>query len=258
MFFKSVLAASFIFLCCSTASAHDMWATAENPQVGEKLTAVVGYGHNFPSWDEIPADELHLFKPLKVIGPKGELSLEAGPVNYKFVSQQPLGSGAHLIICDTKPVFWTKTPKGWSQKPRSQEPEALSSDLFIENAKGIINPGMDTDASLISKPVGLPLEIVPLRNPTSVKAGEKLPLKILFQGQPLAGATVEGRQAAMAQTSSPNAKAFVDVTDKDGVVNFVPLASGDWLLTVRHVRPYPDKNECDSEDFGSSLFFSIP
>ena len=38
--------------------------------------------------------------------------------------------------------------------------------------------------------VGLPLEIVPLRDPSKAKSGEPFPVQIFYQDQPLAGETV--------------------------------------------------------------------
>lgn len=245
------------FLFCASASAHDMWGTAEKAEVGQPITAVVGYGHEFPKWEAIPADEIGLFKPVRVVGPNGELTMKPGPENYKAVSQEELVKGSYLVIADVNPVFWTKTPDGWSQKPRSEEPQALSCGLFIENAKGIVNVGGATDTGVISQPVGLPIEIVPLANPATVKPGQRLQLKVLFDGKPLAGAKVEGRFAGFDKEASAGAKAFADTTGKDGVVNFVPLKSGDWLVTVRNERPFPEAGKCDTEDFGTSLFFAI-
>ena len=63
---------------------------------------------------------------------------------------------------------------------------------------------------------------------------------VLFQGRPLAGAKVEGRFAGFAQMASPGAVAFADTTDQEGVVKFVPLRAGDWILTVRKEMPFAD------------------
>ena len=38
--------------------------------------------------------------------------------------------------------------------------------------------------------VGLPLEIVPLRDPSKAKSSEPFPVQIFYQDQPLAGETV--------------------------------------------------------------------
>lgn len=257
IFRKPALASILMMFICSTASAHDMWSTAEKPEVGKPLTAVIGYGHNFPEWEAIPADEIGLFKPVRVIGPKGEMVMKPAADNYKAVSQENLVAGTYLVIVDVQPVFWTKTPTGWSQKPKSEEPQAQSCGLYVENAKGIVNVGGAKETGVIGKPVGLPVEIVPLANPATVKPSQRLQLKVLFEGKPLPGAKVEGRFTGFAKEASPNAQAFSDTTGQDGLVNFVPLKSGEWIVTVRNVRPFPDKAKCDTEDFGTSLFFII-
>ncbi len=260
MTLKQILLAAALtaFAFSSPASAHDLWSTAEKPEAGQPLTAVIGYGHNFPEWENIPDDEIGLFKPVRVIGPEGDLTMKPGKTNYQAVSTEALAKGTYLVIADVQPVFWTKTPKGWSQKPRNEEPQATACGLYIENAKGLVNVGGDTATAVISKPVGLPLEIIPLANPAAVKPGQRLQMKVLFQGRPLAGAKVEARSAGFAKEALAGAQAFSDTTDHEGLVNFVPLADGDWIVTVRNVRPFPETEKCDTEDFGTSLFFTIP
>ena len=259
MIFRQITltAAMLLLAFCSTALAHDMWATFEDVEVGKPLTAAIGYGHSFPQTEAIPADEVELFKPIRAIGPTGELTMKPGTDNFKAVSQENLVKGTYLVITDVTPVFWTKTPDGWSRKPRNEEPQALSCGMYIENAKGIVNVDGSIETELIGKPVGLPLEIVPLANPATIKPGQRLQLQVLFEGKPLARAKVAGRFAGFAQNASPSANAFYDTAGRDGIVNFVPLKSGEWIVTVRNVRPYPEEGKCDKEDFGTSLFFTI-
>jgi uncharacterized GH25 family protein len=222
------------------ALAHDMWATADQPQPGKPLTAVIGYGHNFPQFEVIPDEEASLFKPLRVIGPKGELTMKAGSPNYAWVSSEPAAAGSYLVVADVAPVFWSKTPSGWVMKPKNEAEGGLECGHYLENAKGVVKIGSGDGAAAVGKPVGLPIEIVPQLDPAAVKSGQKLPLLVLFQGRPLAGAKVEGRFAGFAQMASPGAVAFADTTDQEGVVKFVPLRAGDWILTVRKEMPFAD------------------
>jgi hypothetical protein len=30
-------------------SAHDFWAESPSPKAGQKVSAIIGYGHNFPA-----------------------------------------------------------------------------------------------------------------------------------------------------------------------------------------------------------------
>jgi uncharacterized GH25 family protein len=240
----------------SSAMAHDMWATAENPAPGQALKAVIGYGHNFPALEAIPDEELQFFK-VSVQGPSGSLELAPGQPNYVFNTKAPVDKGSYLVVSNVDPIFWTKTPSGWSMKPKSETPGGLECGHYIEGAKGVVIVGDDNAAELVTKPVGLPIEIVPLANPATVKAGSKLTLQVLLQGKPLAGAKVDGRFGDYSKQTSPTALAFSDTTDQKGLVSFVPLSAGEWIITTRSEAPYPEPATCDKVDYGTSLFFLI-
>jgi uncharacterized GH25 family protein len=239
-----------------SALAHDLWATAENPVAGQPLKAVIGYGHDFPNAEDIPAEELPFFK-VSAVGPKGPIALAAGAPNYVFTSAGPAEAGGHLIVADVEPIFWTRTPAGWSMKPKNESEGGTACGLYIEGAKGVVNIGAAIDDAVVTKPAGLPIEIVPLANPASIKPGEKLVLQVLLLGKPVAGVKVDARYGAFAALASPSALAFSDHTDQEGKVGFVPLAAGDWLVTARSEEPFEDKARCDKTDYGTSLYFTV-
>ncbi|MDR2349416.1 MAG: DUF4198 domain-containing protein [Deltaproteobacteria bacterium] len=255
---SSLFALVFAFVMASGAlSAHDLWVTADKPEAGKVFPLIVGYGHDYPSWEAIPEEEYGLFK-VKLLGPGGEIPLTAATPNYKWNSAGPAEAGAYVMVADAAPVFWTRTPDGWSMKPRNETPGATSCGRFIEGAKGITAVGNAGARENVTKPVGLPLEIVPGADPTGIKPGSPLPLTVLLIGKPLPSARIFARYAGFDKIAkSTDASAFTSVTDKDGKVNFVPLVPGEWLVTVRHETPYPDPAVCDKEDYGTSLHFEV-
>ena len=74
---------------------------------------------------------------------------------------------------------------------------------------------------------GYPVEIVPLRNPYELKAGDTLALRLLKDGAPAAGiaALAGGRTAAGAAIRDAALQA-----DQDGVVRVVLRARGTWYV----------------------------
>jgi uncharacterized GH25 family protein len=142
-------------------------------------------------------------------------------------------------------------------KPKDESPGATSCGLFIEGAKGVVVVGSDISSAVVSKPAGLPIEIVPLAHPGTVKPGGKLVLQVLLDGKPLAGAKVQGRYGAFAKLASDSAVAFADTTDQEGKVSFVPLAAGEWIVTTSTDLPYDPPAKCDKTTYGTSLHFNI-
>jgi uncharacterized GH25 family protein len=236
--------------------AHDMWATADSPTAGQPLQAVIGYGHNFPAPEAIPDEELPFFK-VSAKGPNGDIALANGTPNYIFTSKDNVAKGTYLVISNVDPIFWTKTPSGWSMKPKNESEGGIECGLYIENAKGVVVVDGDTSTDVVTKPLGLPIEIVPLANPSTIDPGQKIVLQVLFKGEPLPGAKVNARFGAFAQQASPTAIAFSDTTDQEGKVAFVPLSAGDWIIHTSNEIPYSDPASCDTESYGASLFFSV-
>jgi uncharacterized GH25 family protein len=256
--FMLILALSV--LCLPAAlSAHDMWATAKSPEADKPLTLVIGYGHHYPTPEDIPAEELPFFQ-VKLVGPDGEIPITASKTpNYQWTTNDPVKAGSYLFISDVKPIFWTQTPDGeYHMKPKNEVPGADNCGDFIENAKGIINVGTPGNDSLVTKPAGLPLEIVPKANPASLKRGDKLALSVYQAGKPAPGVKIEGRYSGYEQLiGSPDAKAFSTVTDVKGDATFVALEPGDWILTARYEEPYKDTAKCDKTDYGTSLYLTV-
>jgi uncharacterized GH25 family protein len=247
----------FAFALTTPAKAHDMWATASGPAVGQPLNATIGYGHHYPALEDIPAEELPFFQ-VYAVGPNGKIDLAGGTPNYNFTSKDNLEKGTYLVISDVKPIYWSKTPSGeWSMKRKDETPGATGCGLYIEGAKGIVPVGGDTSNAVATKPQGLPIEIVPLANPATVKVGQKLALQLLFNGKPLPGAEVKARFDGFPALTSDTAQAFTDTTDQEGKVNFTPLAPGAWIVIARNKVAYEGPGTCDNTDYGTSLHFTI-
>jgi uncharacterized GH25 family protein len=249
--------AAALAMLASPSFAHDMWTGAAGPAPGKPFPFVVGYGHSYPELEAIPAEEYPLFK-VRLVGKDGEFPLTPGDPNFKWYTADPVESGTYLAIAEVAPVFWTRTPEGWSMKPRNESPGGTACGLYIENAKGVVNVGAAGDGSTVTAAAGLPLEIVPEVNPASARPGTAIPMTVLLKGQPLRGAEVSARYAGFDKlTGSSDSKAFYAVTDTSGKFNFVPLVAGEWLVTVRNEEPFEDSAACDKTDYGTSLHFTI-
>jgi uncharacterized GH25 family protein len=107
------------------------------------------------------------------------------------------------ILLDTG--FWLLTPDGgWQNLSKKDVKEHVQSGHYIESIKSIF---LWSEQS--SKPMGSGLEIIPTKNPLLMRPGEILPLKVLFNGEPLAGAVVK----------SGENQETVNKTAKDGMVD---------------------------------------
>lgn len=101
------------------------------------------------------------------------------------------------------------------------------------------------DSSTISKPLGLKFEIVPETSPFSVKPGEELKIKVLFDGVPLKDAAV---------TSGQNAKT---VTDKEGNAAIALSPDGWNVIMAQHRIMTPNDSEYNFRQFMTFFVFKV-
>jgi uncharacterized GH25 family protein len=141
------------------------------------------------------------------------------------------------------------------QRARRHQMDADGSERYSRCAKSILQVGPPAAGSQgqVSKPVGLPLEIVPDVNPYGMPRSATLPVRVIYAGRPLAGALV--KLTNLKDDASPFE---VHLTDHDGRASFAMPNSGAWLLNVIWTRPLPRSDEADFETVFSSLSFGFP
>lgn len=135
---------------------------------------------------------------------------------------------------------------------RSRQGEARRSgrELIRRSAKALLTVGESGPG--FDRPVGHPLEIVPLQNPATLAPGDALTIRVLFRGAPLRGALVnvrwlheDGRMGSLA--AGP--------TDARGQATLRIEARGrSKLHTLRLVRRL-DRREADWDTYSASLTF---
>jgi uncharacterized GH25 family protein len=242
----------FTFLS-ATALAHDFWLSESKAEAGAPLILTLGYGHNFPTGEEIPEENLDTrFQKISLAGPGGPFEMKRGAETNLLESDKPLVRGAYAAYGDTVPLFLTQTTEGWVIKAKNEVDEPLASNLSAKHAKAIIGVGDGEDVTSLSKPVGQKLEILPLADPARMKPADALPVRVIFDGRPLAGAEI----AALA--AGRQVPSFTVVSGEGGEAEVKLDRAGLWLLTVEHSIPYDgDRAKADNELNIATLTFRI-
>ena len=229
---KTLFAAAL--LAALPASAHDVWVTSPTDiGANEKLHADLSYSHAFPHGESIPESRVKIFKPLEIVAPNGKaepMKLESD--NYHYVSATSL---ANAKSCEQTQMF----------------------------GKSVVTVGGAFDAKTATTPVGQALEIVPLANPNTLKAGELLPLQVLYQGKPLAKATIVATADTVvtkdpeSQNDHRDINGYSATTDKSGRANFLPLVEGLWKVKVIHKTPFADSTVCQDSALYATLIVPV-
>lgn len=159
-------------------------------------------------------------------------------------------------------------------------PDAAVRERYARCARTWIagaNPGAASPGRALARvtsPAGLPLEIVPLADPA---LASPLPVRVLWQGRPLAGVQVRAWTTTLAIESFgrethprfpgravPTDAAVRDsvgwvaraITDARGEASLPIDGAGEWLIAAVHMIPCPDRDAADWESWWASLTFA--
>ncbi|STZ77209.1 DUF4198 domain-containing protein [Bergeriella denitrificans] len=261
---KTVFLLASVLSLSTAAHAHRVWVDAEHTHGGEMLKAELGYGE-FPEPMPIARDRLSLFKPMQLVTAKGRENLvpQRGGANYQFQTKGVVSDGSYIITAEYMPTFWSKNTAGWHRASLTEVPDATYCEQSAMYGKHIANVGHESAGTeTITRPVGHRLEIVPLDNPANIRVNGRFKVRVLLDGEPLAGATLtatfDGFDDSDRRAShKTEAQAFSDTTDHRGEVDIIPLRQGFWKAAVEYKADYPDPEICRTQAVYSTLTFQI-
>jgi len=127
-----------------------------------------------------------------------------------------------------------------------------ASERYSRQTKALIQVGDGGAQEVVTRPVGLALEIVPEVSPYVWPHPATLPVRVLYEGQPLAGALV--KLTDLAHDAAPLEQ---HRTDGEGRAGFAMPSSGAWMMDVVWTKPLTDEG-VDFETVFSSLSFGFP
>lgn len=142
----------------------------------------------------------------------------------------PAGNAA-MVTARYDNGLWVTMP-GASGKPlyynttKAMLPKATSAMSAIKFAKGLY--GTADDQSVFKREVGHLIELIPQRNPATVKPGDKLAVLVKFNGKPLPNAGVELTDSATKTAEGQekfktNASGIAEVPILRGGINVVSV-----------------------------------
>lgn len=138
-----------------------------------------------------------------------------------------------------------------AQRARQGQTGTASKEVFSRCAKSLIAVANGAGTGW-DRVFGQRLELVAERNPYSLKGGGELPLRLLYQGKPLAGALVVAMQKDRAEAK------VAARSDAKGRVRLKLDRPGFWLAKAVHMVPAPKEAAADWESFWASLTFEVP
>ena len=226
-----------LFCAGEIAQAHSMFIQSGRHRVdeGKKTPLFFCYGHHFPVDDGVRASKLASVKVYDPAGkvmefkPRPETCLQSQMVAYET-------PGVYVLTAETNPGHYTKWVDKKGRDRSTIKPMSAVKDKASKIVKALYSKQYAKSYVRCGKPdgkyadrVGLPLELVPMQDPTTLKPGDVLTLKVFRDGKPYDGkghwgATYGGYSTESEDLCHPG----VDVT---GDTIRVPLdASGKWFI----------------------------
>lgn len=135
----------------------------------------------------------------------------------------------------------------------SGETTAPQRESYTKFAKVLLDALGEKQSNDFSFAAGHRLEIIPQANPSTVQAGEKLPVKVLFEGNPIVGLRV----SSGCENLNNGKYAAHTRTDEDGLATVEISGKGLWFVRTHFIRSHADADNFDWESFWASLTFRI-
>jgi uncharacterized GH25 family protein len=224
-------AAVMVALSVVPAFSHEFIVkpSAASAKANETLAATVFSSHVFIKSEEIEAADVTTAFICQD-GKRTPIALTADPASLVYKSSFKAPTDKTFVLCGVRGAIDLATlPEGSKPGTRKDFPNAKLVRRIEKFSKAFVNANAD-DTSW-SKPIGDRLEIMLNSNPVGIKAGDEVPVRVLYDGKPLATklyATYDGF------SSRPMAFAFyaeMDAADA-GYVKF--SHPGTWIVRVEH------------------------
>lgn len=171
---RNVLMCTLLLLLFATtaAQAHDMWLEKR----GDKVHLLYGHPGNT---DPYPLSRITAMTGFTENGWK--VALE--PVEHKGEAYAYLNDRYELLTVEFDNKYWYNTEEdGWRNFLAPQE---VRGTIIDEGRSYKLSKEILSWQSFMDEPIGQRAEIVPLKDPTKLKEGDMLPVKLYFEGEPM-------------------------------------------------------------------------
>lgn len=250
-------------LSAAALQAHNFWIEPSTftPAPGQRVAVRLKVGQELQG-DPVPRDP-SLMTRFLAVGPAGELPVP-GVANTEpagFIAFPAPGLTAIVYDSSRFPValdgvkFETYLKEEGLEKisalrARQGKSAAPAREVFSRCAKALLAVGNGAGPGF-DRVFGQRLELVAEKNPYTLTGGGELPVHLLYEGKPLAGALVMALQRGRPDKLTAR-------TDAKGRVTLKLDRPGFWLIKAVQMIPASPDAAADWESFWASLTFAIP
>ena len=254
----ATLAIAALTLVAPALGAHDFWLVpaAFHLAPGAQVEVLAQTSSLFPtSSSAITADRVVEARVIGASEPERITDLVVAGTSLRLRAR-PATAGQRIVAVTLRPRTVRESPESFRRYLTLEgAPELLAryeregllprdsiTRRYAKYAKTIVEVGTGGPRSY-ARAAGHPLEFVPLGDPSALRTGDTLAIRLLYRGRPLVGAHVHaGRATASALTDTAAARAAARedrslVTDSAGVVKVAIGGDGIWNVRTLWIVP---------------------
>jgi uncharacterized GH25 family protein len=259
-----------VSLLASAAAAHHFWIepSSFHPSANETLRLAIWIGDSFADRSEFARDSRHIER-FVLVAPDGQEKPVVGldgsrpaglarliqpgvhRVGYRSVRNFSQLDGpkfeAYLAQEGLEHISALRAQRGQTHQPGREAYSRCAKTVLETKTEAPAEESVSSSPGQPERPLGLRLEIVPEVNPCRLSAGDELPVRVLFDGQPLAGALVE----AVSQSDASAAEKIR--SDAEGRAVFHLNREGLWLVRCVWMVEAEEGLNADWESLWASL-----
>lgn len=250
---NSVRKILLLLLLATAALGHEFWLqpasyrVAVNAPVPIKL--LVGAHFQGESWPR-PTRRVRRFVRLGPTGPADSTDLRPALLADSLApAARCAAPGTHLVVLTSQPSFIELPADKFTaylqeegldlalrqRRERGETTTRPGREAYRRCAKTLLLAGTPASDTTYRRALGLPLELVPEQNPYRLRPGAALTVRLLCQGQPVAGALVRVWDASNAAKPSR----FGTHTNRQGRVLLRLPGAGPYLLAAVQMQAAP-------------------
>lgn len=222
------------------------------------------YGHHIPVDDAIRRKKLHVVQVHAPNGTTSDVALrdEKSLHSYVITYDQP---GTYVLTAETTPGYFTMWKDLKGRKRHLIGPMSALGDKAQEIFSSLRSSQWTKTYVVCEEPsaefpafIGLPLELVPVKDVSKLKKGESLELQVYMDGKPYTGkgfwdATYNGFSTCAEDMYVPRREVA------DGVIRLPVDVTGRWFVRFYTKTPAPQgTKEFLQEKKTTTLVFEVP
>ncbi len=259
-----LLSLTLAFAAARPVSAHDMWIQPSSFAVnaGELVRVALRLGAPGPEAEVVPRSPSRIERFDAVVA--GTTNPVLGPDGHDPAGLlRPTTPGLHVLVLETTRAAIELDAARFdhylgeeglegirAQRAARGETDLPGREIYTRHLKALVRVGRAPVAN--DRPLGLELELVCETPSAEQQAGRPLTFRLLFRGQPVAGALLDARRL------DGTGSRLAGRTDAEGRWTSTPGEPAAWVITATHMIAAPAETGAQWQSFWASLSFDLP